>query len=78
MIDSITDAIGRELHVGDTVAYAQTDSNHGITWGQYVVSGFTSCRVKASNPSYRGYAWEKDYILLYPSNCVIIQEATTE
>lgn len=77
MTNPITDSLGREIHIGDTVAHALIDSNGGITWGQYVVSGFTSCRVKVSNPAYRGYAWQKDYILLYPFNCVIIQEATT-
>ena len=75
MTEPITDAIGREIHVGDTVAYAQTDKNSGINWNTYVVIGFTPCRVKVSNPTYRGYAWEKDYILLYPSNCIILQEA---
>ena len=30
MTEPITDAIGREIHVGDTVAYAQTDVALGV------------------------------------------------
>ena len=66
MTEPITDAIGREIHVGDTVAYAQTDKNSGINWNTYVVIGFTPCRVKVSNPTYRDSTFRCRMALFIP------------